>query len=136
MSDGIKVVKTGRTIDSPDASDFYVDSDTPLLKIFEILRGSYDYISGFQEFQIYHGLGYTPTFLLFMDRRTDGSRQLATSEDTDFNDTLVAGDKEIMVNAVPDELAINVTVSASPSHPMAGEYSYTLIVFYDEVFSE
>lgn len=136
MSEGIKIVKKDRNIGSTNQSDFVVDSDTPLLKIYQIIRGSYNFVYPADNFvpqTVLHGLGYTPAFLMFMERNPGSNNLLVTSEDTDFDDTLLGGNKQILVNAIADTEGIVFTVSGAPSQSShTGVYNYTLLIFYDE----
>lgn len=136
MTDGIKIVKKDRNIGSTNESDFVVDSDTPLLKIYQIVRGSYNFsypADNFVPQTVIHALGYTPAFLMFMERNPGSNNLLVTSQDEDFDDTLLAGNKQILVNATADTEGIVFTVSGAPSQPThTGIYNYTIMIFYDE----
>lgn len=134
---GIKVSKSGRSVNSTDENDFYVDSDTPLLKIQTIKRGtfSFHYLTDSGQFLslYYHELGYVPAFLLFVEYKSGSARILSTSYSGSI--PLAAGGYDtggMAALSLADENEIYII----PIGEVDQEVGYTLIVFYDETFTK
>lgn len=139
MIDGLKIAKSGNDVSKASTNNMYIDTTTPLLKIFNIVRGAFVFnanFGSFQSFIIPHNLGYVPACLLFMERVQGGNRQLVTTQDTDFNDSFNI--KTILVGGSPNNESFIVEVSNGGKGPGigSGTYGWTFIVFYDELFND
>lgn len=127
---GIRIAKDGNTVD--DGSDKqYVDTDTPLFKLFKTDNGSKVYTG--QTFSpgspdviaIPHDLGYIPMFLVYMDRADNALRKLVLNEDSSF-----AGSTILVTAGQADGKNIYLQVSGTS---ITGVFGYNYFIFYDRV---
>jgi hypothetical protein len=118
-----------------DDSQFqYIDTNTPLFKLYKSDKGSrvYSSYSGTDLFVIPHFLGYIPMFFLYADRLNNQSsnpvRKIVYNIDT------ALANAQSLWTCYADENYINVTVTKSDvAFPLNGTYEYNFFIFYDRV---
>jgi hypothetical protein len=72
MTYGIKVAKTGKSVNSTDPRDFIFDSSLETIKIYAENSGSYNLGANSQvQIVVNHSLGFIPMCWLFSELKTD-----------------------------------------------------------------
>jgi hypothetical protein len=130
---GIIIAKEGANVGS-NSSELYVDTRTPLFKLFKADKGERIYVNrdmrfGFanDSFVIPHNLGYIPMFFLYMDRSGQADRKIVTNLDA------VSVSGSVLVTCFIDKQNINVYVSSAFSTLINGTFGYNYFIFYDKV---
>lgn len=161
MTYGIKIAKPNETVDST-TDKLYVDSDTPLLKVF--LQGSgtltstgsstsikwndtnlHTYTDNYNgstawtaEATIIHGLEYVPAFMVFCDRINNGRRRFCTTFEQAVSGAML-GDayyESIFALAFADTGQVVIefeNASGAATYPDEGVYGFYYYIFYDQV---
>lgn len=133
MSNGVKISKNGDGISSVNAEELYVDSDTPIFKLYKSGSGIQKINGTLAEthtITIPHNLGYVPFFLVFMDRNPGKNRRLCSSGES----TNTALPTDIACSVFNVNFAnIVIDVSAFGGTPAAGDYGYNYFIYYDKL---
>lgn len=125
---GIKISKEGNTInDGLDKQ--YVDTDTPLFKLFLSDQGQqvYTAATGIKTFKINHNLGYKPMFFLYADRADSQNRKLVLHQDTSIGTMTSLW----TVQVTKTDLVVTVSLLGTVS----GTFGYNYDIYYDKVDS-
>lgn len=133
MSNGLKISKNLINIPSATQEELYVDTDTPIFKLFKAGNGSIVMkgLAGEQHtVLIRHGLGYIPFFLVFADRLPGEARRLCTNGEN--TNTLLSTGISATVFFV-NTVNITLILSGFGGTPVAGNYGYSYFIYYDEL---
>lgn len=133
MVKGIRIAKNGGNVTSVNAEDLYVDSDTPIFKLYKSGSGSQRINGTLAEthtITIPHNLGYVPFFLVFMDRNPGSNRRLCSSSES----TNAALPTDIACFIGNSNFAnIVLTINSFGGTPTAGDYGYNYFIYYDRL---
>lgn len=131
---GIIISKEGHSV--KDDSEFqYVDTETPLFKLFNADKGllSLNSEPGPYTFEIPHNLGYYPMYFLFGDFDSDRLRRFVGSQAN-----VVSGDETVLWTTLggdKNNIIVQLTSVSGTSSPITGEFGYNFLIFYDKVES-
>lgn len=152
---GVRIAKPGYDVGDP-SERLYVDTDTPLNKVAQIISGSMTFdgssftplsyegytpsVSALVADQrlyllvIPHDLDYVPTFLLYCDTNPYADRLLVTSYAVELGANFIPNvfvtDSAIELSLLGGRLDSGPGVYLPPE---AGKYSYYGYIFYDDL---
>lgn len=131
MSGGLKIAKDSAEVTSVKQEDLYVDSTTPLLKLYKTFTGTV-IIAGTagesKTIALDHNLGYKPFFLLYCDSLPDGARTLiygGYATNSQFASGVVTVITKVTKNSITWE------IGGGGGTPIAGVYGYSCFIYYD-----
>lgn len=149
MSTGVRIAKPGSDVSKNNAKT-YVNTDTPIFKVENLIRGALDwngtsarwigYYTGTTsdnitfEVLIPHGLNYIPAFLAYMDQKNNKDRiyiSASTSGVALSGD--VSGAASIDERNLTLRIFSNRIVSGNPAPPLPGLYGFAAYIFYDQI---
>jgi len=134
MVRGIKITKDSKGLDSTRQEDLYVDSTTPLFKLFLEGKGVQRFVGTFSEtyaITITHNLGYIPFHLVFADESPGTNRTLCN--------TFINTDSNLSGNVIGNYLSsvntktIVLNMGLAGATPTAGDYGYSYFIYYDSL---
>lgn len=134
MAKGIQIAKDSQDVGKISGDEFYVNSNTPLFKLFRSGSGIQTFIGvTFESYQILiiHNLGYVPFVLAFMDRNPGTARQLCTAGQTEqigFPINISA----TVTNITNNSFVIDARTFGSGA-PTPGDYGYNYFIYYDRI---
>jgi len=131
MSSGVQITKNSLNIKGAGSDDFYVNSNTPLFKLYKSGKGSQKFVgTAFETYNIVipHGLGYVPFFLIFMDRNPGANRRLVGTSETEL--VALQPDVGCFIYDV-NTSNIVITVSVFGAGTATGTYGYNYFIYYD-----
>lgn len=133
MTNGIKIAKVGNDVTKATSDQLYVDSSTPLFKLFESGSGSQTFlgIHGEEYFiTINHSLSYRSFILFFMDRLPGSARQLVTSSQaTQLSLSNPIGCSIFSIQP----FNFIVFTDGFGGTPQAGTYGYNYFIYYETI---
>lgn len=133
MSSGIRIAKDAQDISTVKPEELYVDSDTPLFKLFMSGKGRQAVIGTVGEqynIVITHNLGYIPFYLIYADRDPGNNKAVCTTfENT--NAVLPTGITAFVSNVT--ENTITLQYGTGGATPINGIYTYSYFIYYDKL---
>lgn len=133
MSGGLKIAKDSAEVTSVKQEDLYVDSTTPLFKLYKTFNGTVIIAGTAGESKtvvLDHSLGYIPFFLLYCDSLPGGARTLIYGG-YDTNSQFASGVLTVITSITKN--SITWSIGGGGGTPIAGVYGYSCFIFYDRV---
>lgn len=133
MSNGVQITKNSLSVKGAGTDDFYVNSDTPLFKLFKSGSGTRKFVgTAFETYNIVipHGLGYVPFFLVYMDRNPGANRRLVATSETEL--TALPTDISCFIS---DANSSNIVITANTfgAGTTTGVFGYNYFIYYDGI---
>jgi len=124
---GVKIAKSGYSVNSPSLGDYIYHSSYPLLKIKLIQKSSFVYSDSKGTTKtIYHGLGYPPLFDAYMKPTNSSTRY----RQIPYRNYCGVGMYEI-VNVYVDNNNLYIYVSGLCGYAERNSIPYFVIIYYD-----
>lgn len=134
MKKGVIVAKEGFHVKS-ELENLYVNTDTPLFKVFKSGSGSIVFNgtdAGPYDLEIPFDLPYSPVHFVYGDRAPNSIRKLVTNSDTAYPNVKALW-QIFGVQTRKITVRIFTAVGSSTNPIPAGTYGYNYLIFYDPV---
>lgn len=130
MTRGIKI-SNRKDIPTASEEELYVNSTTPLFKLFKSDKGTQRFSGGAGEthnIAVNHGLGRAPFIMCFMDRNPGANRRLCTTS-------------ESILSTLPQDISAFVfqvtsndfTIQTSSGGGVTGDFGFNYYIYYDRI---